>query len=155
MARIRPSSRSSQHDADPVETGRDPGGYGGRSGTGARLLIRAMRTGRRLFGERGRPWPAEKRLDVAEPVPERTDFANQERVLRPVGRRADELLAERALPPLPTGVTPHKLRHTFASILVALGRNPAYVMAAARALPKALTRPRRRRSRDGRFQFRA
>jgi integrase len=26
-------------------------------------------------------------------------------------------------------VTPHKLRHTFASILVALGRDPSYVMA--------------------------
>jgi Phage integrase family len=25
-------------------------------------------------------------------------------------------------------VTPHKLRHTFASILIALGRDPAYVM---------------------------
>ena len=26
-------------------------------------------------------------------------------------------------------MTPHKLRHTFASILVALGRDPSYVMA--------------------------
>jgi hypothetical protein len=49
-------------------------------------------------------------------------------VLRPVVKRADELLGERELVPLPAGVTPHKLRHTFASILIALGHDPAYVM---------------------------
>jgi hypothetical protein len=31
--------------------------------------------------------------------------------------------------PLPSGVTPHKLRHTFASLLVACGEDPATVMA--------------------------
>ena len=45
----------------------------------------------------------------------------RERVIRPV-KRADELLGERSCPPLPAGVTAHKLRHT------ALGRDPAYVM---------------------------
>lgn len=30
--------------------------------------------------------------------------------------------------PLPDGLTPHKLRHTFASILVALGDDPGSVM---------------------------
>jgi Phage integrase family len=30
--------------------------------------------------------------------------------------------------PLPLGVTPHKLRHTFASILVAIGKEPTYAM---------------------------
>jgi integrase len=30
--------------------------------------------------------------------------------------------------PLPDGLTPHKLRHTFASILVALGVDPGSVM---------------------------
>jgi integrase len=53
----------------------------------------------------------------------------RKRVLEPVIARADELLAERGQHPLPRGVTPHKLRHTFASILVALGRDPSYVMA--------------------------
>lgn len=43
--------------------------------------------------------------------------------------RADALLAERGQSPLPIGVTPHKLRHTFASILVACGEDPASVMA--------------------------
>jgi integrase len=47
----------------------------------------------------------------------------------PVVARADELLAERGEHPLPAGVTAHKLRHTFASMLVALGKDPAYVMA--------------------------
>jgi len=31
--------------------------------------------------------------------------------------------------PLPPGVTAHKLRHTFALMLIALGKDPAYVMA--------------------------
>ncbi len=30
--------------------------------------------------------------------------------------------------PLPDGLTPHKLRHTFASILVAIGVDPGSVM---------------------------
>jgi integrase len=51
------------------------------------------------------------------------------RVLEPVARRADELLAQRAHAPLPQGLTPHKLRHTFASVLVACGEDPASVMA--------------------------
>ena len=53
----------------------------------------------------------------------------RERVVRPVVRRADEMLIEAGLTPLPEGVTAHKLRHTFASLLVALGNDPAYVMA--------------------------
>ena len=44
------------------------------------------------------------------------------------GLRADELLADRRQHPLPRGVTPHKLRHTYASVLIALGRDPRYVM---------------------------
>ena len=41
---------------------------------------------------------------------------------------AHRLAEERGLQPLPLGITPHKLRHTFASILVAIGRDPTYVM---------------------------
>jgi integrase len=52
----------------------------------------------------------------------------RERVLRPVVRRADELLVAQDLVPLPSGVTPHKLRHTFCSLLFALGKDPVYVM---------------------------
>ncbi len=50
-------------------------------------------------------------------------------VINPVVEKADELLAERELLPLPRGVTAHKLRHTYASILAALGEPMPYVMA--------------------------
>ena len=50
-------------------------------------------------------------------------------MIRPVVAHADELLAERGQPPLPDGVTAHKLRHTFASILYVRGEDPPYVMA--------------------------
>jgi integrase len=52
----------------------------------------------------------------------------RERVLAPVVRNANELLAERGQPPLPEGLSAHKLRHTFASLLAACGEDPAYVM---------------------------
>ena len=52
----------------------------------------------------------------------------RERVIRPVVRRADELLEERGQQPLPAGVTAHKLRHTFASILFVRGVDPPTVM---------------------------
>jgi integrase len=50
------------------------------------------------------------------------------RVIAPIIERADELLAERDEAPLPEGITAHKLRHTFGSLLAALGEDPAYVM---------------------------
>jgi integrase len=49
-------------------------------------------------------------------------------VVEPVVNRANRLVEERGLQPLPLGITPHKLRHTFASILVAIGKDPTYVM---------------------------
>lgn len=50
------------------------------------------------------------------------------RVLAAVLRCADELLERRGLVPLPRGLTSHKLRHAFASILVACGEDPVSVM---------------------------
>jgi integrase len=41
---------------------------------------------------------------------------------------ANRLAEERDTQPLPLGITPHKLRHTYASILVAIGKDPTYVM---------------------------
>ena len=41
---------------------------------------------------------------------------------------ANEALGKSGAVPLPEGLTPHKLRHTFASILVALGVDPGTVM---------------------------
>jgi integrase len=52
------------------------------------------------------------------------------RILAAAISRADQLLQIHGQLPLPAGVTPHKLRHTFASILIALGWDPASVMAA-------------------------
>lgn len=51
------------------------------------------------------------------------------RILAAALSAASQLLEQRGHPPLPTGITPHKLRHTFASILVACGEDPASVMA--------------------------
>lgn len=51
------------------------------------------------------------------------------RILASAVKRADQLFEERGQTPLPHGVTPHKLRHTFASILIATGEDPASVMA--------------------------
>jgi integrase len=51
------------------------------------------------------------------------------RVLASAGERANVQLAQRGIEPLPAGLTPHSLRRTFASLLVARGDDPAYVMA--------------------------
>jgi integrase len=51
------------------------------------------------------------------------------RVLKQAVDRADDLLEARGHVPLPKGVTPHKLRHTFASTLISCGEDPASVMA--------------------------
>lgn len=45
------------------------------------------------------------------------------RILAPTFKRADELLVSRGLIPLPEGLTTHKLRHTFASVLIACGED--------------------------------
>jgi integrase len=50
------------------------------------------------------------------------------RVLARAVTRANERLAEAGEVPLPERLTPHKLRHTFASLLVALGIDPGSVM---------------------------
>jgi integrase len=50
------------------------------------------------------------------------------RVLEPLLVPTDDLLAARGYRPLSKGVRPHKLRYTFASVLVACGAEPASVM---------------------------
>jgi integrase len=50
------------------------------------------------------------------------------KVLEPVVARADKLLKAAGEAPLPRGVTSHKLRHTFTSVLFALGEDAPYVM---------------------------
>jgi len=51
------------------------------------------------------------------------------RVLARAVERADENLERADAAPLPERLTPHSLRRTFASVLYALGENPAVVMA--------------------------
>jgi integrase len=50
------------------------------------------------------------------------------RVLASAVKRANERLEDAREVPLPERLTPHKLRHTFASLLVALGVDPGSVM---------------------------
>ena len=50
------------------------------------------------------------------------------RVLAPAVKLANVRLEEAGEVPLPEHLTPHKLRHTFASLLVALGEDPGSVM---------------------------
>jgi integrase len=50
------------------------------------------------------------------------------RILARAVERANERLEARGAVPLPESLTPHKLRHTFASLLVALGIDPGAVM---------------------------
>ena len=51
----------------------------------------------------------------------------RQRIVDPVVEAADQLLLAQDMSPLPRGVTAHKLRHTFASVLIALGYDPATV----------------------------
>ncbi len=51
------------------------------------------------------------------------------RVLANSIERANERLAECGLSPLPEGLTPHSLRRTFISLLLAIGEDVPYVMA--------------------------
>jgi integrase len=50
------------------------------------------------------------------------------RILMPVLARAGELLEARSQASLPPVITPHSLRHTFASLLFAIGEDPVSVM---------------------------
>ena len=60
----------------------------------------------------------------------RQDATNvRRRVLAKAGERANQQLAKAEDDPLPKGLTPHSLRRTFASLLVAVGEVPPYVMA--------------------------
>jgi hypothetical protein len=43
-------------------------------------------------------------------------------------QRANETLADQDVAPIPTGLSPHSLRRTFASLLYLRGENPVYVM---------------------------
>ncbi|MFL5859564.1 MAG: tyrosine-type recombinase/integrase [Solirubrobacteraceae bacterium] len=65
---------------------------------------------------------------VATLVQQRRRARTTPSIVDAVVAHANRLVEERGLQPLPLGITPHKLRHTFASILVAIGRDLTYVM---------------------------
>ncbi|HXN39383.1 MAG TPA: site-specific integrase [Solirubrobacteraceae bacterium] len=50
------------------------------------------------------------------------------RVLSPAVERASEQLVKAGMVPMPVGLTPHKLRHTYTSLLAALGTDPGAMM---------------------------
>jgi integrase len=58
----------------------------------------------------------------------RTRHNLRQDVVDAVVARAHKLVEEGGLQPLPLGITARKLRHRFASILVAIGKDPTYVM---------------------------
>lgn len=58
----------------------------------------------------------------------RTPDNLRNKVLAPVFALADEILERRGQVPLPRELTTHKLRHAFASVLIALGEDPVSVM---------------------------
>jgi integrase len=53
-------------------------------------------------------------------------------VLAPAIQRANATLATEGRPPIPANVTPHSLRHTFCSLLVAQGEDVAVAAAQMR-----------------------
>jgi integrase len=61
------------------------------------------------------------------PLPRSKEDNVRERILKPIIKRADELLAELDLPPLPERLTLHKLRHTNCSLRLVLRHDPAVV----------------------------
>jgi integrase len=81
----------------------------------------------------------EYKASVRSPLPDDPVFATatgrpldvpniHKRVFTKAVERADQRLERAGDVPLPEGLTPHKLRHTFASLLVALGVDPGAVM---------------------------
>jgi integrase len=83
--------------------------------------LAALAAGR---GER----PADQRVFGTRSGEAQSQSNVRSRVLVPAIKRANEALEASGSALLPDGVTPHALRRTFASILVALGRDPAVVM---------------------------
>lgn len=76
---------------------------------------------------RGRPGSRELVFTTSRGGPRTKDNVRL-RILRPVLARAEELLEARGLSSLPPGISPHSLRHTFTSLLFAIGEDPVSVM---------------------------
>jgi integrase len=80
----------------------------------------------RALGERHRHTPSEYVFPTASGRPRNKDNISR-RVLGPTVRRANDLRAQRDLPPLPK-VTAHALRRTYISLMIEAGAPLPYVM---------------------------
>jgi len=76
---------------------------------------------------RRNPAPGDLVFPTSQGAPQNPSNIRQ-RVLAPAVKRANERLEAAGEAPLPQPLTPHKLRHTYASLLVALGTDPGATM---------------------------
>jgi integrase len=88
-------------------------------------LLREILTEHKAAGERTGP---NEPVFVTSSGKPRSRHNIRQDVVDAVVAHANKLVEARGLQPLPLRITPHKLRHTFASILVAIGKDPTYVM---------------------------
>jgi len=88
-------------------------------------LLREILTEHKAASERTRP---DDPVFVTSSGKARSRHNLRQDVVDAVVSHANRLVDERGLQPLPLGITPQKLRHTYASILVAIGKDPTYVM---------------------------
>jgi integrase len=88
-------------------------------------LLREILTAHKAASENTRPNDPVFVTSTGKP---RSRHNLRQDVVDAVVAHANKRVEERGAQPLPLGITPHKLRHTFASILVAIGRDPTHVM---------------------------
>jgi integrase len=112
----------------PAERIEVPGTKGRRLGSGGRstpVLRDELGT---YLASRGEVGPYEPMFPTARGTQRDRNNARQ-RVVDPVVEEAEKLALKRTGRPLPEGLTAHKLRHTFASLLLAHDPDPANAMA--------------------------
>ena len=68
------------------------------------------------------------RLAPGARLPKETALTTEYEISRGIARESMRALEERGLNPLPEGLTPHSMRRTFISLLLATGEDVPYVM---------------------------
>jgi integrase len=71
---------------------------------------------------------ADDRVFPTQPGNAMNDSNVRNRILNRAVKLADKRLAKAGSNPLPEGLTPHKLRHTYTSLMAALGKDPGEIM---------------------------
>jgi hypothetical protein len=119
----------------------------------------ASRPARRAGGAQGQQPSRVERARVPDAAGQRTQRWECAHASSPKRSRGNERLEAAGSVPLPQGLTPHKLRHTFCSLLVALGSDPGVVMNELGHTDSGFTlrvyRHSTRREQDSREQLRA